>query len=113
MSINGTSRELSAGESGKTAVRDIPTFPEHPTWCDGADEWEPANVPGDTDDRFHHFRTEWFQAVRVDFRDPTTGQVNPGPNEIECTVGSLGTEDVESAIAQLAEIKRRLDEDWA
>ncbi len=101
------------GESDTTTVRDIATLPQHPSWCDGADEWEAANVPGDTDDRFHHFRTAWFQAFRVDSRDPVTGQINPGPAEIECTVGSLGVEDVESAISQLAEIKRRLDQDRA
>lgn len=44
MSINGTSRELSAGESGNTAVRDIPTPPARPSW---------ATTTGDLDDQYN------------------------------------------------------------
>lgn len=40
MSINGTSRELSAGESGNTAVRDIPTPPACPSWATKTSELE-------------------------------------------------------------------------
>ncbi|MBD7952380.1 hypothetical protein [Oerskovia rustica] len=43
MSINGTSRELSAGESGNSAVRDIPTPPARPSWATKSEFDEQCN----------------------------------------------------------------------